>query len=612
MKDKPVRPPKDHRLTNRQARELKLRDQRTQVLRMDSETALEALLDAPAPATLIQSFPDQDLYFLMHHIGPSDFIPVLSSAASDQWEYLLDVEVWDGDRLDTKIMTKAFDLLFQADPERFLRWMIMEKPDYFEFYLFQYMDIVIREHDEVPPSDFDDYITLDDKFYFRFPEEKRAKDSAGDSLDDSEENDTAVTGGDMSFSEEVQASELIDTMVRKLADMDLSVFHGLMLETINVLPAETEEEQFRLKTIRLAEKGFLPFHEAIGIYQPTPLKSLRKRPKTQVFSSDTFDPDLPMPPQSFTRFLEGEDLFVNALTRLPADFMLTLESELAALVNKVVSADRIKVRGTETLSSVIRKTSAFLSLGLESILRNKASLEKAGDLIQTYYLEDLFRTGSGAGIQLKTAVNKWYKHSFVQQRNLPLSFLGETFLGVMGGLLLDRPLYFDNYETGDLYRHFASLSDIQTTRKAIDQIMGIDDLLARLDPDITTFKKGVLTYKSLILTLWAKDRLGLAPDLSPIDTDRFTPFFTALFVREPGLKAPDPGTGSNVAGSQQTEDIRSDDLVLWASEIFGMDLPLPIKNLLKDLVAEIREEYAEVRPERIDPRFMPHFLLRRG
>ncbi len=474
------------------------------------------------------------------------------------------------------------------------------------------MDIVIREHDEVPPSDFDDYITLDDKFYFRFPEEKRAKDSAGDSLDDSEENDTAVTGGDMSFSEEVQASELIDTMVRKLADMDLSVFHGLMLETINVLPAETEEEQFRLKTIRLAEKGFLPFHEAIGIYQPTPLKSLRKRPKTQVFSSDTFDPDLPMPPQSFTRFLEGEDLFVNALTRLPADFMLTLESELAALVNKVVSADRIKVRGTETLSSVIRKTSAFLSLGLESILRNKASLEKAGDLIQTYYLEDLFRTGSGAGIQLKTAVNKWYKHSFVQQRNLPLSFLGETFLGVMGGLLLDRPLYFDNYETGDLYRHFASLSDIQTTRKAIDQIMGIDDLLARLDPDITTFKKGVLTYKSLILTLWAKDRLGLAPDLSPIDTDRFTPFFTALFVREPGLKAPDPGTGSNVAGSQQTEDIRSDDLVLWASEIFGMDLPLPIKNLLKDLVAEIREEYAEVRPERIDPRFMPHFLLRRG
>jgi len=605
MTDKPVRPPKDHHLTNRQAKELKLRDQRSQILKMDSETALDALLDAPAPATLIQSFPDQDLYFLMHRIGPSDFIPVLSLAASDQWEYILDVEVWDGDRLDTRIMTKTFDLLFQADPERFLRWIIMEKPDYLEFYLSRHMDIVIREHDEVPPSDFDDYITLDDKFYFRFPEEKQA----GESADDPEESDTD-TDEDISFSEEVQASELIDAMVRKLADMDLSVFHGLMLETVNVLPAETEEEQFRLKTVRLAEKGFLPFHEAIGIYQPTPLKSLRKRPKTHVFSSDTFDPDLPLPPQSFTRFLEGEDLFVNALTRLSADFMLTLESELAALVNKVISADRIKVRDTETLSRVIRKTSAFLSLGLESILQDNASLERASDLIQTYYLEDLFRTGSRAGIQLKTAVSNWYRHSFIQGRNLPLSFLGETFLGVMGGLFLDRPLYFDNYKTGDLYRHFASLADIQTTRKAIDQIMGIDGLLARLDPDITTFKKGVLTYKSLILTLWAKDRLGLAPDLSPIGTDRFKPFFAALFAGEPGLKTPDLDTGGDLKGSYQTEDIRSDDLALWASEAIGTDLPAPVYDLLRDLVAEIREEYATVHPDRIDPRFMPHFLLK--
>jgi hypothetical protein len=603
MTDKPVRPPKDHHLTNRQTRELKLRDQRREILKMDSETALDALLDASAPAALIQSFPDQDLYFLMHRIGPSDFIPVLSLAASDQWEYILDVEAWDGDRLDTRIMTRAFDLMFQADPERFLRWIIMEKPDYFEFYLSRHMEIFIREHDEVPPDDFDGYMTLDDKFYFRFPEEKQA--------DDTDEDDE-TSDGDMPFSEEVQASELIDAMVRKLAEMDLSVFHGLMLETMNVLPAETEEEQFRLKTIRLAEKGFLPFHEAIGIYQPTPLTALRKRPKTHVFSSDTFDPDLPLPPQSFTQLLDGENLFVHALARVPSGFMITLESELAAMINKVISADRIKVRDTETLSKIIRKTSAFLSLGLESILQDRVSLEAAADMIQTYYLEDLFRTGSRAGIQLKTAVDSWYRHSFIQKQNLPLSFLGETFLGVMGGLLLDRPLYFDNYRTGELYRHFASLTDIRTTRKAIDQIMGIDGMLARLAPDIASFKKGILTYKSLILTLWAKDRLALAPDLTPIDTDRFKPFFTQLFAKDLNFPASDTGTDQDVPELTQAGDIRSEDIILWASQAIGMDLPLPVKDLLKDLIKEIREEYAEIHPDRIDPRFMPHFLLTRA
>ncbi|MFN2436793.1 MAG: DUF6178 family protein, partial [Desulfotignum sp.] len=447
------------------------------------------------------------------------------------------------------------------------------------------------------------YMTLDDKFYFRFPEEAQADDS---------DEDNSTSDEDMPLSEEVQASELIDAMVRKLAEMDLSVFHGLMLETLNVLPAETEEEQFRLKNIRLAEKGFLPFHEAIGIYQPTALSSLRKRPKTQIFGPATFDPDLPLPPQSFTQFLKGDDLFIKSLALLPPGFSFTLESELAALINKIISADKQKIRDTQTMEKTIRKACSYLSLGLEILLGKNVSLEGAQDLIQTYYLEDLFRTGSRAGIQLKTAVGSWYSHSFIQQQNLPLSFLGETFLGVMGGLLLDRPLYFENYQTGELYRHFASLTDIRTTRKAIDQIMGIDGMLARLAPDIASFKKGVLTYKSLILTLWAKDRLELAPDLTPIDTDLFKPFFTELFAKDPNLPASDTGTDQTAPDIKQAKDIRLEDLILWASQATGMELPRPVKDLLKDLINEIREEYAEIHPDRIDPRFMPHFLLKRA
>ena len=48
------------------------------------------------------------------------------------------------------------------------------------------------------------------------------------------------------------------------------------------------------------------------------------------------------------------------------------------------------------------------------------------------------------------------------------------------------------------------------------------------------------------------------------------------------------------------------------SQIIGMNLPGPLTDLLKDLMNEIRKEYATVQPDRIDPRFMPHFLLQRG
>ena len=120
---------------------------RRDILVSDGAKALDMILEAPSPATLIQSFPDQDLYYLMHKVGVHDFIPVLALAASSQWEYILDVEVWDDDRLDPYMMTQVFSFLFKADPQRLLRWVIMEKPDFIEYYLAQKMQIVVREHD---------------------------------------------------------------------------------------------------------------------------------------------------------------------------------------------------------------------------------------------------------------------------------------------------------------------------------------------------------------------------------------------------------------------------------------------------------------------------------
>ncbi len=575
----------NYKLANIQKKEMRLRTQRHEIIVSESEKALDMILEAPAPATLIQSFPDQDLYYLMQKIGPYDFIPVLSMANSKQWEYILDVETWDNDRLDLGLMTKTFDLLFQADPARLLRWIIKEKTDYFEFYLFKNMEIFVREHDELPPENFNDYMTLDDKFYFRFPENLGDMD---EELPDS---------GNLQ-----EASELIEKMVKAVARMDLSVYHGLLLETASILPAETEEEQFRLKNLRLAEKGFLPAHEALGIYQPTKLSSLRKRPEKDRFNPAPFDPDIPLPPQFFSQFIEGDDLFVKSLKLLDPEFILNLESELAALINKVISADKIKLRSREDLEKAIIKACDYINLGLEVILKLDKKPELAPELakgvIHEYFLEDIFRTGSRAGIQLRTKAFNWFKQSFMNKNNLPLSFLGQDYLGVIGGLFLDRPMYYDNYAKGKLYRNFKSVSDITRTSRVLEQIIAIDKVLGLLNIDINSFKQGVLTYKTLILTLWAKDRLHLESTLDPIDTKIFKNFFIALFSKS------DP---------ENSQQIQLNDLVLWTSEAARMnekELPKAFKEVLTDLIDELEEEYALVDPKNIDPRFIPHFLLK--
>ncbi len=573
----------DYQLANLQTKELKLRAIRHEILTSDPEKALDMILEAPSPATLIQSFPDQDLYYLMHKIGPYDFIPVLSMARSDQWEYILDMEVWDNDRLNIDVMTKTFDVLFQAAPERLLRWVIMEKPDFFEFYLFRHMMIFIREHDEVPPEDFEDYITLDDKFYFRFPDKPEI-----------------IDGMDDLFPENIEeAKELIEKMLRKLAEMDLSVFHGLLLETLAVSTSETEEEQFRLKNLRLAEKGFLPPHEAIGIYQPTKLSALRKRPETHSFKSPSFDPDIPLPPQYFSAFIKGDDLFIAAMKLMGTDFSLQLESELAALINKIISADRIRLRGKEDLEKAVLKSRDYINLGLEVMLKGNLKPELARDIIQEYFLEDIFRTGSRAGIVLRTKAVNWFRQSFLKEKKLPLSFLGETYLGVVGGLFLDRPLYHDNYAAGALYRNFKTIPDITRTGSLLDQVISLDRVLGKLSVDVSSFEEGTLTYKTLILTLWAKNRLKLPPDLRPIDTRSFKKFFSALF------STPD---------SEKPGEIQFNDLLIWMTEATGMDeadMEKEFVRVLSDLIKELESEYSKVDPDKIDPRFIPHFLLKK-
>ena len=145
------------------------------------------------------------------------------------------------------------------------------------------------------------------------------------------------------------------------------------------------------------------------------------------------------------------------------------------------------------------------------------------------------------------------------------------------------------------------------TDKILIQITHLDRILGQLPFNIDSFTHGVLTYKSLILTLWARNRLGLDDiahcSLNPIDPNRFRPFFAALFASDTPGKIDDP---------------KVRDLALWVSEVLdhsGNDdknqehLPEPFLALLSSLMEEIGEEYGHVAQGQMDPRFIPHFLL---
>ncbi len=562
-----------------------LRQMRKKIVSMSPENALNAILDSPQPAALIHSFPEEDFYFLIHDIGLEDSYPLLSLASDRQWEYIIDLEVWNKDRIELKSVTRWLDLLFKTDPDRFIKWSLDQKTEFMELYLFKNIEVKIREQDQDPSEFGDECFTYDDMFYVRF-------------LDGSFELETGESEWDDTIKKGRNA--FLSQFFKTLADFDHITYQKLLLETCSVIPAETEEEAYRLRNVRLAEKGFLPHEEAIGVYQPLKPKDFKK--KDTKFTTADPDRKLFFPvPLYHSGMLEQENLFATALKKIEIDDVIEqIQTEFAALCNLIISADQKNIREKQELRTIVKKVCGYLNIGLERLSHGHGAPD-AGHctgLIRNYPLSDIFKVGYGIALELKWKAEKWQKKSWFEKQGLLLSFWGEEGLGVLGGLLIKKPLFFDNYKTGVLYREYMSMEDIRTTDNILSEIILFDDLfsLMAINPEPVTDR--FLTYKNFILTLWARDYLGLSGEIEALRLDEFKSLFKDLWA--------DPKKPYQIKRSMK------ESFLSWLSDrtnFANYEISRKLGHTLENLFGEIQSEYGNVSSKEFDPRYINLFLI---
>jgi hypothetical protein len=229
-------------------------------------------------------FPEADLHFLIHDIGAQEALPIIALASNRQWEYLLDMEVWNKDQLDYQQTATWIQLLLKADPERLVRWCFDEKLEFLEMVLFRNIELRVREADQVPSDFGDGFFTDDDTFYIRFVDYPVV----------TKEEETIKRRRD----------EMLTQLLHKLSVYDHPRYQGLLMEAVSVIPGETEEELFRMRNVRLGEKGFLPFYEAVGVYQPLRPGDLDARGRKKIHPPAPAGSRFPVP-QFAAIFLEG-------------------------------------------------------------------------------------------------------------------------------------------------------------------------------------------------------------------------------------------------------------------------------------------------------------------
>jgi hypothetical protein len=204
-------------------------------------------------------------------------------------------------------------------------------------------------------------------------------------------------------------------------------------------------------------------------------------------------------------------------------------------------------------------------------------------------------------LDLKWKAIQWQKSSWFKKQNIPLSFWDEEGMGVLGGLLIKKPLYFDNYKSAELYREFETVDDIVSTEKKLEEIINYDRLFSSLELAGDLSSQRFLTYKQLILTLWARGFLGLEPPNAPIylSIDEFKDFYDKMMTGEELQK--------------HIDDLMKSDFLEWLSEKTGEskeEIGLRMGQSFEDLFIEIENELGTVSKTHLDPRYIRHFLIK--
>ena len=569
----PKSPKAKNQKTQNVSRRQDLAAVRREIVNLSGEQALARILEYPLPATLVQSFDEVDFHLLIHEIGLADALPLVAMASNRQLQYLLDIEPWSEDRLHNGALTRGLALMVQADAGRMVPYLARSQVPLVEYFLWRNVQLIVREHDQDPSDLGDDCFTLDNVFYLRILPDPDFDEAPGDVLADRE--------------------KFIHDLIDLLADHDFEYFRNLLIESSALLSAEHEEEALRQRTVRLAEKGFLPFEEAVGVYQPLSVEQFRERGAKHFDGQDDDGGSMPVPRYA-AGGLPNQGVFADALAVLAARGDLErIEAEFAGLCNQIAVADRQMVNQRAVIEAIARKTAGYLGIALEVLA---ADAQNGATLIQRHVLGDIFRVGYGQALTLKWQTDRWQRQSWYRRQGLKLTFWDQDWMGVLGGLLIKRPLFFDNYRSGFLYREFANLAEVHQTGRALKNIITVDALIDRIEPSgVRLAGIAGLTWKNFLLTAWVRDRIGATDDRLSIDLDALRPFFAGLWTKKGKIRITHRRAFLDwlAARSRQPAEAVSESLAA----------------ALEALFKELESEYASVAPQRLDRRYVRLFLI---
>jgi hypothetical protein len=392
---------------------------------------LHTLFLSEHPEELIPALPEQEIYLTIKEVGERDCLEIISLTTPEQFQYLLDLELWKRDQLDTGKVLHWMELLLESGEKKLAQFIRTADLEWIALLLINFIHVTTLEGEQTERMDHLPLFTLD-QFYFI--------DFKG-----------------------VKTREVFEPFLKTFSRIDGEGYRRLMESLICELASELEEIGYRMRNGRLNDYGFPDLEEALEIYRfIQPESPLRRE---GAFKPRGFEPIGRESSIYYMTFRAEGPFFSTILSRIdnPKE-QDQLKQEITSLCNKAIVAEAIDLSNLAGMERVIQKVYHYLNLGLQYLSSEEE--RRAIEILRSFPIQKVFQCGVSLTILLKRRAETILKGSWVEGDRENLVLLDPLHLETLEGVLRKRPAFYRN----GAYDDFRDLRDIKAMESFLESI----------------------------------------------------------------------------------------------------------------------------------------------
>lgn len=484
---------------------------RARVAKRHGTQKLNMILDAPEPRALVQRMPAQEFLATIKDIGKGDCAELIEMATDEQIKACVDLDCWKKDTILPEALDDWVKYLVAGEilaAERILRNLDIET---LVFYSMDFFRPYYRVDEDAPEHSVGDIIDMPDTHYIV----------------------------EIPYEADHPRSTIGHALLHLFMGYGYSFYHRMFEWILWGQKSDLEEIAYQFRKARVEEHGFFDYYEAIGLYQPLPVKSEPPMVLPYAYPNEAIPVHVSVRP---------EGLFGRAYQKLDdEDTRTRIRRELMFLGNKVMAADQVDPGHPQAVEQSLRAIQRTLDIGVE-YLTGADALEtgEAVVLLSSRPLEWIFRSGFSAYARMRRQANliaRDERLSLVEKA--PLSLLPSPYMEVMQALRQLKPRYYTGLErTPGTMRPFRSLEEIERSKQALRTI----SLLAPLFFESFGFSHEALKqwveeerlasplyaedihFSHLFLTGLAQMSLQGSFQLAPLTAEQVKVFLNQIFI----------------------------------------------------------------------------------